>query len=208
MPSSIHPDLQNRVIGLKFAGIILLALGLLSWLLALGIFTGVLHPQEEERTSLLVLLVISGVALAYFAYRSGYEKRRWFRRATWVIENVQPVEKQIKLLARDDDSFAFYFSISRSSSISRHWCVEISDDFAPEVFLILGSRTKLWVLPPSPGVFSLIREDANWNSGTYCSRPIPALVYADPQKHGPIVIRTSEGILWPSLEFSWITFSK
>src|ERR1043166_1241869 len=101
MPStdawSIHPDLVPRATAVRNAGIAMLVVGVGA---AIGV--AALYSGWERPIAALVCIAVFTLA----AYHVAICKTRWYRRATWVLAEVAPVEGKV-LLSRDDSGSIF-----------------------------------------------------------------------------------------------------
>lgn len=157
----IHPDLRRYCL-------LLLVLGPVFALVGVGalIFFFVRLPDETETVG-KSLVLLYGVVMLSLAWLMLVYAPRWYRRATWVLNNTQP--QRMKLQLREESS-------SDSSNL-------YADLHTPSDIPSTGPLETHWVHHPRwdlKGVSELMVK-----------------VYRDSSPGGPLVIETSKGLLWP-----------
>lgn len=118
---------------------------------------------------------IAGLVLAIYSGYRHFRLVRWFRRATWVLRNVEPVPMHMTVHS------------VQSRALGRHAHVDLTP---------LGNN-------PPVGCFADIPVLINPGKRKYQYRGLQvttATVYADIRTGGPIVIRTNERLMCAILE--------
>lgn len=160
----LHPDLRRWSLFLLVLGPIFALVGVV----ALVLFFRGLQDEKDALGKGLVLLY--GVVMLFLAWLMLVNAPRWYRRATWVLNNTQPQTSILCLREESSsDSTNLYADLYTIGDISGTEPLEIH-----------------WVHRPRWDLEGMLEQSESM-----------VKVYRDPSPGGPVVIETSKGLLWP-----------
>jgi len=156
----IYPDLRRYCL-------LLLVLGPVFALVGVGALAFFFVGLTDERDTMgKGLVLLYGVVMLFLAWLMLVNAPRWYRRATWVLNNTQPHTSILRLREESSsDSTNLYADLYTPSDVSGMQPLETH-----------------WVHHPRWSLEGVSESEVK--------------VYRDPNPGGPVVIEADRGLLW------------
>jgi hypothetical protein len=169
MVLGIHSDLKLFV----FLGILIAVFSLPIMVVVIVTLLGSIYRIVADRSfdlnilANMLMAVVVGGGFAWAAYIFGVKKLRWYRRATWVYENIAPVEMEIAIRSGRGSFYVEMLPKKKGQPLPQQ-------------------SNKVDIITP----LKFIRD-------LKIDTPLRAKVYFDSETNGPIVFGIPAGIIWP-----------